>query len=217
MTDDTKTLAIEGVRFFGEMSASISHEMKNALAIINENAGLLTDLVGMGERGMPLPTERLAALARSISRQVQRGDRIVKRMNRFAHSADHPGEMVDVAETVAFVIDLAGRLIAMRGTSPQVKAPAQPLRLKSNRFFLENLVWNCLSRLLGLCAPDQDHGVTIIVEAENTGARIRFGGPDGAFSEDNDFPSSREQVLCRMLGARLAVDNENKEITLILP
>ena len=36
-------IAREGFQFFGKMSASISHEIKNALAIINENAGLLED------------------------------------------------------------------------------------------------------------------------------------------------------------------------------
>ena len=32
-----------GLQFFGKVSASISHELKNVLAIINENAGLLED------------------------------------------------------------------------------------------------------------------------------------------------------------------------------
>ena len=33
MTDDWKPIAEEGFRFFGVMSASISHELKNALAM----------------------------------------------------------------------------------------------------------------------------------------------------------------------------------------
>ena len=33
----------EGLQFFGKMSASISHEIKNVLAIINENTGLIED------------------------------------------------------------------------------------------------------------------------------------------------------------------------------
>ena len=96
MRDYSQAMAIEGVRFFGEMSASISHEIKNVLAIVNENAGLLQDMVMMIEKGMPLSPERLSGLARSIVRQVKRGDRIVKDMNRFAHSADHPAETVDI-------------------------------------------------------------------------------------------------------------------------
>lgn len=218
MTDDSNTLAIEGVRFFGEMSASISHEMKNALAIINENAGLLTDMVGLSEQGMPISMERLVGLAQSISRQVKRGDLIVKRFNRFAHSADHPGEIVDVAETLGFVIDLAARLIAMRGSKLQIEAPPEPVRLKTNRFFLENLMWNCLDRIMDAGAPAQGQPARIIIEAENTGARIRFCGPaQTVISGATDFPSDRDLAICRSLGARLTVDNENQQITLILP
>ena len=32
-----------GLQFFGKMTASISHEIKNVMAIINESAGLLDD------------------------------------------------------------------------------------------------------------------------------------------------------------------------------
>jgi signal transduction histidine kinase len=72
MTDDSHALAIEGIRFFGEISASISHEIKNVLAIINENAGLLQDMIMMNEKGLPLNPERLSKLAHSISGQVAR-------------------------------------------------------------------------------------------------------------------------------------------------
>ena len=39
-----------GLFFFGKMSASISHELKNVLAIINENAGLAEDLMPWPKR-----------------------------------------------------------------------------------------------------------------------------------------------------------------------
>ena len=70
------------------MSASISHEIKNALAIINESAGLLEDFSLLAEKGRPIDPERLKLLAQSVLKQVQRADGLVKKMNRFAHSAD---------------------------------------------------------------------------------------------------------------------------------
>jgi hypothetical protein len=54
MTDDSQAWPSR-VRFFGEISASISHEIKNVLAIINENAGLLQDMVMMMKRACPFP------------------------------------------------------------------------------------------------------------------------------------------------------------------
>ena len=46
-------LGESGLRFFGKISASISHEIKNAIAVMNENAGLIKDLIMMAERGRP--------------------------------------------------------------------------------------------------------------------------------------------------------------------
>jgi len=47
------------LKFFGKMTASISHELKNVLAIINENAGLLEDLCAMAEKGRPVDPVRI--------------------------------------------------------------------------------------------------------------------------------------------------------------
>ncbi len=215
MTDPSRELAIEGIRFFGEMSASVSHEIKNVLAIVNENAGLLKDLVAMGERGMPPSLERLKILAEAIERQILRGDRIVKNMNRFAHSADHPQEAVDVCEVIRFVIDLTSRLISMRGVEPILTLPSKPVMVDTNRFFLENLVWACLRRSLE--ANTEAPAVDIIVESDQTGVRVRFRQTtDQAMSVLDDFPSSRMLTVARMTNAHITIEPEANEIILSL-
>lgn len=215
MTDDSRILAIEGLRFFAEISASVSHEIKNVLAIINENAGLLQDMVAMSAKGMPLAPERLTGLAQSINRQVARGDRIVKNMNRFAHSADHPNESVDIYEVIYFISDLAARLIMMKGATPRIVVPASPVTVTTNRYFLENLVWDCLCRSMDACGPDQ--AVSIVAEKIENNARIRFQVPtrDG-LAGSAAFPSPRETVVSRILNAQLITDQEKSEIILDL-
>jgi C4-dicarboxylate-specific signal transduction histidine kinase len=54
MKRDPDPIGDAGLQFFGRMSASISHELKNALAIIKENAGLLADYVAMMGKGTPI-------------------------------------------------------------------------------------------------------------------------------------------------------------------
>ena len=90
MSWNWEVISETGLQFFGKMSASISHEMKNVMAIINENAGLLEDLTVMAEKGMPIDPERLKTQASRIMKQIRRGDDIIKGMNRFAHSVDEP-------------------------------------------------------------------------------------------------------------------------------
>ncbi len=213
MKDDSQAVAAEGVRFFGEISASISHEIKNVLAIINENAGLLQDMVMMIEKGMPLSPERLSGLARSIVRQVKRGDRIVKDMNRFAHSADHPSETVDIGEVIHFICVLAARLIAMKGEPPTVEMPATPITAVTNRFFLEDLVWASLCRAMDARAPNQM--ICIVAEKAGNAPRIRFCGlAEDFLASEAGLPSPRETMVAGLLGVQLKADREKGEICL---
>ncbi|BBO85250.1 hypothetical protein DSCO28_58160 [Desulfosarcina ovata subsp. sediminis] len=216
MTDERQALAMEGVRFFGEISASISHEIKNVLAIVNENAGLLQDLVRMNAKGIPLTPERLNRAAESISRQVARGDRIVKDMNRFAHSADLPREELDLRDVVAFIPQLTARLIVMQGHLPRIEVPTVPVPVSTNRFFLEHLVWACLHQALKACTADQT--VCVVAEPVDRGARIRFGGIDPkALPGSEDFPSPQARLVAGLLGARITVQQDENEIHLLLP
>ena len=59
-----------GFQFFGKISASISHDIKNVLAVLNENAGLLEDLVLMAEKGASFNHERVKSLANSMRKVV---------------------------------------------------------------------------------------------------------------------------------------------------
>jgi C4-dicarboxylate-specific signal transduction histidine kinase len=208
-----RDLATEAVRFFGEISASVSHDIKNVLAIINENAGLLRDMLAMNATGMPLSSERLTRLAASIDRQVARGDGLVKKLNRLAHSADHPEEQVDVIEALELMVHLAGRLIAMRGEPPQVDKPQATVTAITNRFFLQQLIWTCLRRAVDLGSPDRP--IRIQAESEAQGVRIRFRNLSDQMPADGTvFPSPETVATGGMIDACIHVDTDNGEIIL---
>ena len=126
-------IAREGVQFFGKMSASISHEIKNALAIINENAGLLEDFMLLAEKGRPIDPERLKSLAGQVMKQVKRADDLVKRMNRFAHSADEPSKNIDLGETLELITSITQRLASRREARVELVMPEQPVTLSHQR------------------------------------------------------------------------------------
>ena len=100
----------QGLRFFGKISASISHELKNVLAIINENAGLLQDYALKADKGVPLETERIKTLAEMMRGQIRRGDKIITNMNRFAHSVDETVKAVDLRDILEHVIAYKKRI-----------------------------------------------------------------------------------------------------------
>ncbi|MBF0099413.1 MAG: HAMP domain-containing histidine kinase [Desulfobacterales bacterium] len=129
-----------GLQFFGKISASISHEIKNALAIINENAGLLEDFVLMAEQGLPLDPERIKTLSSKIMKQIQRADTIIKNMNQFAHSIDADEKNIDINMILELIIALSARAASMKGVTLVFLPASRSLSIETNPFFLLNLM-----------------------------------------------------------------------------
>jgi len=204
-----------GLQFFGQISASISHELKNVLGIINENAGLLEDLTLMADRGVPLDPVRLKAMAQGVKKQIGRADAIIGNMNRFAHSADQSIATVDLAQTIELAMAVTARFAVMKGYKIDLQLPDQPVAVQTAPFFLISLVWQCLE--FAMSAGGDEKQIVVVGEAAQDGVRIRFGGL-GGFSEAplETFPSEREQPLLEMLGADLTVAAERREIVLEL-
>ncbi|MCL2789428.1 MAG: hypothetical protein FWD79_02160 [Desulfobulbus sp.] len=155
-----------GLSFFGSMTASISHEIKNSLAIINENAGLLGDLVALSERGRQLDPERLKTISGNIRRRVQNADDIVRRLNQFAHSANQPVVSVGIRDILATAVALAERLATMKGVALSI-APGDEIEVQTLPFVIKNLLWICLKDIFLLSKEGQQVVVGAYGEADD--------------------------------------------------
>lgn len=206
-----------GLQFFGAVAASISHELKNAIAIVNEHAGLLEDLAVLAERGKPIDPKRLKQTAAQIARQVQRADGIIRNMNRFAHSIDDPIKTVDLPEMVCFLAALAERKATMAGVVLEVACRDASFSVQTRPFFLLNLLWLCLKSLLEaipsgvvvqLGADPNDRGVGVWLWCERLNR-----------SEETILEAVREQagpLLC-VLDAEIVIDEATGRIALSVP
>jgi C4-dicarboxylate-specific signal transduction histidine kinase len=213
MSLNWEILGETGLHFFGKISASISHEIKNVMAIINENAGLLEDLTVMAEKGMPIDPQRLKTQASRIMKQIRRGDDIVKGMNRFAHSVDEPLRQADLNDTLGLMCTLSARFASMRGVTVELEPLSTQVPIMTNPFFLQNLLWLCLDFAMGSAGT----GKTVGLRAEKieTGAKIRFSKLlDLAKAEPGSFPGERETALLEALKASLAIHKELGEMHL---
>jgi signal transduction histidine kinase len=204
-----------GLQFFGKVTASISHEIKNALAIINENAGLLEDFALMAGEGKPIKPERLGILAEKITRQIRRADGIIKNMNTFAHSVDESVKSIDVGETVEIATLLSHRLASMRGVSLEPTPPPRPVMITTNPFFLMSLVWLCLD--FAMDAAGEQKSVGLGAEEAENGARVRFTKLAGLKELPLDrFPSERQRAVLNVLNAKVATNVTDGEIVITL-
>ncbi|MEW6667024.1 MAG: sensor histidine kinase [Thermodesulfobacteriota bacterium] len=216
MSDRLAVIAENGLQFFGKVSASLSHEIRNVLATLYENAGLLEDLVLMAEKGRPLDPNRIKDLAGRLKAQVRRGKEIAENMNRFAHSAEEPVASVNLNELLGLVTSLAQRMATMRGVTLRTENPGGTGAVRADPFLLENLIWVCLD--LGTRASLQEKTLTVVLDAAEAGARIRFRGFEGVHALRQDESSVRKLGgLARAAGVFLAIEEESKEIILSIP
>ena len=204
-----------GLQFFGKMSASLSHEMKNVLATMNENAGLIQDYTSMVQNGKPLDAERIKTLAGKIRGQVQRADTIVKNLNRLAHSVDEYDTPIDVGELMTFLVTLCGRISSVRGVSIELQPSQVPVTISTHPFFLKNLVWLCLDFAMNMAGENRSIGV--FIENREKGVLIRVAGLENlAQAPESPFPGKKELALLDSLGADSAVDSESGELMITL-
>ena len=215
--DEDRRQRDNSIHFFGKVTASISHEMKNVMAIINENAGLIEDLALMAEKGRPLDVKRVKTLAGKIRVQVQRGDGIVRNMNRFAHSIDIPVDRVDLCELLELMVMLAQHAATMKSISLEAKAAPDKIIINTRPFILENLIWFCLMSIMGSDPSPR----TIIVVPESVlkkGVQVRFTGFYGhPLSKDNTFLKQAKEQFLKYLEGDLIIDSASDEIVIVLP
>jgi len=205
-----------GLGFFGTVTASISHEIKNRMAIINEQAGLLEDLVLMAERsGQPVDLATIKRLSGSVKDQVRRGDFIIKNMNRFAHSADAPRQTVELKAMLDLTAHLAARAASLKGARLQVDADGPEVNITTDPFPLIHLIWVGIASVLEAAAPGDVLHLNCQEGAEPAVIRIFRGSAekDGA---PQTVPADGGR-LAKSLGAAVQSDPTNGSWVIQLP
>lgn len=213
MNGETEATKPMGLVYFGKMMAAISHEIKNSLAIINENAGLMEDLCMMAEKGNPLDPERIGTIAGRVVRQIQRADTTVKKMNRLAHSVDDPVRQVDVAAALAFTLELGEKTLSVLGIAVKVAPLETPVVLNTNEFLFMNFLWETVAQVAAGIDRARNRAITISIGRTDRGVELVFSPVDGG----DDGKMSWDPVLGAALGASILPLADTRELMVRLP
>ena len=127
----------------GRLAAGVAHEINNPLAIINEKAGLMQDLVLFGKES-PSP-ERLTALVESILASVQRAGTITKRLLSFARHLEVHMESVDVPKSAEEVLSFLTKEAEFRRITVDVDAAPDLPAIETDRGKLQQILLNLIN------------------------------------------------------------------------
>jgi signal transduction histidine kinase len=194
--------------FLGKITASMTHEIKNTLAIILESSGLLSDLLTFSEPGTFPHREKFQRVLGTIDEQVNRGVVLATRLNQFAHSMDEPVADVRLADLQELVVALMQRLARRRGVVLTALALDREVSFRTDPFRLLLVLCSIIEHLADrlesggkilLQAPPAKEGVAILLEVQGA----KKAGLEGL--TETLFPSLRDIVAA--LGAELAVSS----------
>ena len=201
--EQNRQSSMSGLTFFGKVTASVSHELNNVIAIIDQTGGLLQDLIIGEEQGVPISTERLGQAVSSIRKQTDRGLAIIKRLNRFAHSADSPIAEFDVNETVSNLVDLTRRLADLKRVGLEFKPYPAVISAVNNPFLLLQLLFAIIGLILSSSGPDDK--IETGISGGETEFIITISGPGKVEYGESDWKELRQ--LSQNLGGSVNVES----------
>jgi signal transduction histidine kinase len=202
----------EDLAFFGKVSASISHELKNILAIISETAGLLGDLTQAAAKGGKIDLELINTCSNDIIEEIERGFATIKQMNTFAHSVDAALESVNLIEVLKLTIHLAGFLSfasRIRFDPPEEAGSI----LRTCPFRLQNLIYQTLLFAFKSVGPEGQIQVSIHPQ-ENGSVQISFS--DLGSKNAEGFPEDKTKEIAASIGAAINTSNHYR-VDILVP
>lgn len=211
------------VAFFGRMTASITHEMKNVLAIIKESSGLMQDILAFSREETCPYEDKLKDVLHTIGEQITRGVELTSRLNRFAHDPDENIRKTDLTDQVEHLVALSQRFARLQNVVLKVDPPKQrPILIETCPVQLQMALFTGIECCLHL----METGGQIYLSPQKQGGkaliRIICEGDDPdetAFGEllfkYEKWPALRKQV--EILGGSVEPDPSTRGISISLP
>lgn len=214
MDRDDTTVCQETLQYFKTMLPSFSHEAKNALAVINENAGLMSDYILMAQKGKTLDLERLSSLSTTIRKQVARLNNLIMDVRQAAHGVDNSNQTVCLVQHTRQVSELLSTKAAMRSIQFNVSAMEEPILIHTRPVLLLHIMWTCLD--YAMQTGEQGRHIGLSLEKRGENALVLISGIDKLKPESITaiMPDEQRSSVLSALNAELVID-ENEKILLL--
>jgi two-component system, NtrC family, sensor kinase len=150
----------------GRLAAGVAHEINNPLAIINEKAGLLGDMLGQ-QLEHDGQAEKMLGQIDSIERAVERCAKITRRLLDFARPGETKNQPVNLALVIREVLEFFQKEAEHRDIDVQVNIPNDLPLLSSDRSKLQQVFLNLISNAFAALGDGDRLGITATREDED--------------------------------------------------
>jgi hypothetical protein len=228
--DDGLDLRRAQLEVFGRVFGDVTHDAQNHLAIINESAGWMQDLLnlkkkkGFGRiiglfkrnRGQELDVEPFFEGLNSIYEHVNEAATLTRRLSRFAERMDEARGVIDANQALEEIRDaLLGRA-ADAGVRLEVKQAKGKAMVETEPSAFQLSLFSNVAQIV----ERQEKGASLAVEVDIDEDRfhLHVTGPEGS-SRDDPVAEGFPREMLEKLGGEIwnQADDGKNVTTLVFP
>lgn len=199
---------------FATAVSILVHDMHNALAIIQQSAGLLGDLAGTAGAEPVISGDDALEIATLLNKHAKRADRLGTALARILRTPIPPGEGCEVNRALADAQEMLVDGVAGRGAKAELKLDPQPLEIKASTQELLHVV--LATALLVLEARTSD--CVLEIRVDSAAGHLVLAATGAGCPNSPFLPPERLAPLIEQLGGTLAAGpGEGRSAILTLP
>jgi C4-dicarboxylate-specific signal transduction histidine kinase len=170
--------------FMGKVTASVTHEIQNVLAIIKETSGLMEDLFLLqNSGGLDDIENRLDSCIKTIKKQTYRGVNLTSGLNGFAHTADSSQTSINIFEIINKMIAITERLFKQKGVDVSIVECIKPYSIMIDPVFFQMVVFSCIECLIDNFGTKKP--ITLCIQSLDNRTAIQFLYNDDTLTYDD--------------------------------
>jgi len=200
------------MRFIGKIIAGFTHEIKNYIAIIKESAGLIEDMIKLGN-AFKSDADQYVEIIRSIEEQIEKTNSLFRYLNRFAHRMDNELSAFNVNESLEELIALLTRIANQKKISLEKDFQHDIPSITSNPSMLQFLVFHFLEE--NIARLDKNSRLIVKTAPLKNSIEVRII-PKGNFltmeMEKEKIPDEILNNVIRQLGGSISHGSEEDTI-----
>jgi two-component system NtrC family sensor kinase len=155
----------------GRLASGVAHEINNPLAIINEKAGLMKDILEASE-DQSRNREKFLGLINSIFDSVSRCRTITHRLLGFSRRMDTAHELFDMNDAIREVLGFLDKEILFRNIRLDLVLAEDLPRVMSDRGQVQQVLLNIFNNALDALLEEKEGVITITTNAEDQKIRV---------------------------------------------
>jgi signal transduction histidine kinase len=206
----------------GRLASGVAHEINNPLAIINQKAGHIKDLLCLSDENEH--HQKLTELADAIIDSVQRSSTVTKRLRDFAGHLNASIERIDLKEIITEVNQILAKESNFRCIAIHIDVADDLPHFKSDRGRLEQIFFNLFNYMistmnegghLDIKAQWQNNDIITVTLSDN-GPGLPESDLKGIFEPFSNFATNTSSTnlslaityaLVQQIGGDIAIDS----------